>query len=126
MRAARAHRTGKRLPVKEIAARMIHHWMAASAPSSASSAAKPSRNPMIRLLHCNRRAGNLSVAGLPGLGEDAQRGEGGGFGAQDICAERDGFPAGSVGKSALAVRPAAFGACEDGDGVFGGAARRKS
>ncbi len=63
---------------------------------------------------------------MPGLGEDAECGEGGGLGAQDISAERDGLPAGRSGERAFTVGPAAFGAGEDGDGVFGGASGRES
>jgi len=63
---------------------------------------------------------------LPGLGEDAECGKGGGLGAQNISAERDGLPAGCGGETAFPAGPAAFGAGEDGDGVFGGAGGRES
>ena len=63
---------------------------------------------------------------MPGLGEDAECGQGGGLGAQDIPAERDGLPAGCGGETAFPAGPAAFGAGEDGDGVFGGASGRES
>jgi len=63
---------------------------------------------------------------LPGLGEDAECGKGGGLGSQYISAERDGLPAGRSGEGAFAAGPATFGTGEDGDGVFGGTGGRES
>jgi len=63
---------------------------------------------------------------LPGLGEDAQCGKGGGLGAQDIPTERDDLAAGCRGETAFPAGPAAFGTGEDGDGAFGGASGRES
>jgi len=60
---------------------------------------------------------------LPGLGQDTQRGQYGGLGAQDVPAERDRFPAG--GEGAFAVGPAAFRAGDECDGVPRGAVGRQ-